>query len=478
MKHICYLLLFILSCSFVLEKNTDDKKSNHDKLYTVDELKADFSFMRRKLEKRDPNLYLYTSKNRIDNVFDSLYNSITSPMTSLEFYKLLSELRCEIRDGHTHANLNRESLKSFFNKDSLFLPYLFYFSGNKLYTGRRFIPDTLISDGTEIIRVNGLSSQEIVNRLLKYTTHDGRNVTGSIYDLNSNFIDFYNVFIGRYSLYEITYVGADSTEKTATIKAQPLDTIRRYSKLYYYTSKSKANPWKAIDLKIDTAQHTAILKIRTFESKFPGKRFHRHFRHELRKVLSSIQKNDIQHLILDVRGNGGGFSGSSKYLLKHLIDHRFSVTERCYRVNRKKYADVQHRNRPQRFIDIGIGLLRPASCVFSGDVFVLIDGGCFSATSLVSACLRYYHRAVFIGEETGGCEYAQGGYFMKSSFKLPHTGIVFSMTNSMSVGKTDLPNTELGVKPDYLVPLTINDILKKKDPVMDFAKDLIASGKK
>ncbi|HET6991493.1 MAG TPA: S41 family peptidase, partial [Bacteroidia bacterium] len=161
---------------------------------------------------------------------------------------------------------------------------------------------------------------------------------------------------------------------------------------------------------------------------------------------------------------------------KHLIDHEFSITERCYRVKRK-YPDADHRIRPQRFSDIGVGRLHPAAHVFSGDIYVLIDGGSFSATCLASACLHYYHRAVFIGEETGGCEYAQGGYFVKSSFELPHTHLRFSMTNSMSVGKTDMINTSLGVKPDYFVPLTIDDILKQRDPAMDFAKRLIAEKK-
>lgn len=39
---------------------------------------------------------------------------------------------------------------------------------------------------------------------------------------------------------------------------------------------------------------------------------------------------------------------------------------------------------------------------FNGEVYVLINGGSFSATTLLAANLKSSGRAVFVGEETGG----------------------------------------------------------------------------
>ena len=70
-------------------------------LYSVNELKADFQFLRTTIEKTHPNLYLYTSKAEFKSFFDSLYNSITTSLTELEFYNLITLLNLKIRDGHT-----------------------------------------------------------------------------------------------------------------------------------------------------------------------------------------------------------------------------------------------------------------------------------------------------------------------------------------------------------------------------------------
>ena len=37
-----------------------------------------------------------------------------------------------------------------------------------------------------------------------------------------------------------------------------------------------------------------------------------------------------------------------------------------------------------------------------GELLVLINGGSFSSTAILCACLRRDQRALFIGEETGG----------------------------------------------------------------------------
>jgi hypothetical protein len=56
---------FIVAITFALPGIC--QRNNYDSVhhYSVDELKSDFQFLRTKLEKTHPNLYLYTSKRGI-----------------------------------------------------------------------------------------------------------------------------------------------------------------------------------------------------------------------------------------------------------------------------------------------------------------------------------------------------------------------------------------------------------------------------
>src|ERR1051325_1265081 len=70
-------------------------------LYSIAELQKDFKFLRAKLGRTHPNLYLYTPKVKFDLFFDSLYSCITKPMRDFEFYQLITLLNSKIKDGHT-----------------------------------------------------------------------------------------------------------------------------------------------------------------------------------------------------------------------------------------------------------------------------------------------------------------------------------------------------------------------------------------
>jgi C-terminal processing protease CtpA/Prc len=49
-----------------------------------------------------------------------------------------------------------------------------------------------------------------------------------------------------------------------------------------------------------------------------------------------------------------------------------------------------------------VGVHAPSENHFDGRLYVLIDGGSFSASADFSATVDVYKRATFIGEETGG----------------------------------------------------------------------------
>lgn len=67
---------------------------------------------------------------------------------------------------------------------------------------------------------------------------------------------------------------------------------------------------------------------------------------------------------------------------------------------------------------------KPNKSAFHGKVFVLINGGSFSASSIITAKLKNDKRATLVGEETGGAnDGTVAGFY--SYQKLPNSEIRF-----------------------------------------------------
>jgi C-terminal processing protease CtpA/Prc len=109
---------------------------------------------------------------------------------------------------------------------------------------------------------------------------------------------------------------------------------------------------------------------------------------------------------------------------------------------------------------------------FKGKVYVLINGGSFSASALVSAYLKYKQKAVFIGEETGGakegCNAGVTPYYV-----LPHTKVKLRMPAFRIVHDVSPWISGRGIMPDYEVEYGIKDIFAKKDLELIKVKELL-----
>ena len=119
-----------------------------------------------------------------------------------------------------------------------------------------------------------------------------------------------------------------------------------------------------------------------------------------------------------------------------------------------------------------IGKVIPARPIYTGKVYVLMNGYSASATGELIGHLKNINRAVFIGEEAGGNPVIfTGGQTLPVD--LPHTHVVGYLPLSLNEMNVKLKNTGHGVLPDYKIKRTIKDILQEKDVEMEFVMDLI-----
>jgi len=135
-------------------------------------------------------------------------------------------------------------------------------------------------------------------------------------------------------------------------------------------------PVFSIDAAYMAAKHIGYIKLNRFAASSPR---------EFREAVLKLKKKGMHKLILDLKGNGGGYLGSAIQLAdEFLTDHKMIV----YTENRD-----HHRERAQA---------TARGNFEEGQVVVLVDETSASASEILSGALQDWDRAVIIGRRTFG----------------------------------------------------------------------------
>ena len=100
-----------------------------------------------------------------------------------------------------------------------------------------------------------------------------------------------------------------------------------------------------------------------------------------------------------------------------------------------------------------MGLMRPQPQAFKGQLYVLINGGSFSNSGIVSSALQHYNRAIFIGEESGGNKNIIAAY--EKSIVLPNTRIKVDVPTRQFEIRERAKNTGHGTIPNTIIKPSI-----------------------
>lgn len=456
-RKIITILIVLIIFVDVTFGQTDNKT---EQVIPVTDLKSDLKYFKNKLEKLHPNLYLYNTKSRIDFIFDSLESSINEPLTELEFYRHLTIISSVIKDGHTII-LPGEKITDHHNRNSKFLPYHFAVMNGRLFVDQVCTKDNSIKEGTEIISINKLSSAEILNILMERQVRDGNNLTYPSWILNNYFREYYSYIFGHPEKYEIVY-NTNGHVVTSTINALPKDSIYLYRKQRYPGRSFIKEANDGIKLSIEKENNYSILTIKSFENSILKKEYKQNFERTVSDFFEKISNNKIENLVLDLRNNQGGDIENGVILLSYLLDKPFTVVQDYLCVEN---AELVHCNGPS------LGDHKPRQNNFKGKLFALINGGSFSNSGIVAACLQANNRAVFVGEETGGNDHALAGFI--KALSLPNTNIRIELPTRQFLISDITPNTGHGIFPAHVIKPLLADILDGKDTEMNYTIGLI-----
>jgi len=166
-----------------------------------------------------------------------------------------------------------------------------------------------------------------------------------------------------------------------------------------------------------------------------------------RKAADQFKASGVKAVILDMRGNGGGYLSAARDVASLWLEDKIVVTERA----NNKIIDTlrSDNNAPLKGIK----------------TIVLVDGGSASASEIVAGALADNGAATLVGTKTFGKGSVQIVEDVRSGGKIKITVAKWYTPNGKNI-------TKEGLTPSVSVELTPEDVNANRDPQKDKALEL------
>lgn len=457
-KKLLALLIFFLA----LQVNGQDFR------FSKQQIQTDLNFLELQLLKFQPNLYVYSSKKEIDSSFQNLKNTIPDSLTKTQSYNLISSTCTIVKDGHYNVRPDKQAISELYTVSKL-LPLDIYWIDENAYIIRNY-SDLDIQIGSRILSIEGVKTTTIRETILNGVLRDGNNKTYPNWILNNYLRAYYLFHFGTSDDYEITFERDMKEPEVVRINGLTYQELNNFRKAKYPEYFQNLEEEKGLHLKINKDKNTAILTIKSFENKMLKKEYNQKFRKTIRTYFKTIEEQEIGNLIIDIRGNQGGEVTNGIFLLKHLMAESFQAVQGFTKVDKKQYDSPNKRNKSVRGgVD---GFHKPFKTSYQGHLYLLVNGGSFSCSGIVSQVLKQTKRGVLIGAETGGSAYTVVGAPNKEII-LPNTQIQITIPLRQFILQEYEGKKKTGVMPDKIITPTILDIINNKDTESNFTLEMI-----
>jgi len=491
LAYVCFVLFVtgLIGCSASRQAFDPQHK------YTKNQLQKDYTVFRKVLEESHPSLYWFTPKDSMDYYFEDGFRHLNDSMTETQFRNILSYVISKIHCGHTAVKYSKQYNKYLDTANIKIFPLSFKVWGDSMAIVANINrKDSILKFGTMVTAIDGYSTRQLTDSFMNYISGDGNSINGKYQSLSNGgaFGSLYRNVMGLKDQVSVTYIDSTGTEQTVSVPVfdpSLKDTTKKMAGINRPTTRPPKEstrsllPFSSRYVQIDTTLSSAYMTVHTFAR---GNKLRSFFR----QVFRELDHRNIQHLVVDVRTNGGGDAGISTLLTRYLADKKFKLADSLYAIRKSshyhKYISwqpfywslmqfVTHKERDglYHFGYFERHYFHPKKRHhFNGDVYLVTGGNSFSATTLFVKSLQGQQNVKVIGEETGGGAYGNSAW-MIPDVTLPNTKVRFRLPKFRLVMDKNLVKDGRGIIPDIQVSPTRETIRRGIDPKAAVIRRLI-----
>jgi len=266
--------------------------SGREVVFPKEELQEDFRQLRKTLQDSHCCLYEYTSKERMDELFDRQYTLIDRDMKPHEFYKILTPITSAIGCMHSAVWMPDEYWD--IGPENLFPLQVRLIEEYLVVTGH-YGDSIQVPSGSVILKINDRPIDEIISEMLANISADAMNPQFRRAQIEQRFPLLYARRFGFPEEFEIEYaLPGRKTRVTGFLESANIESVRSV-----VFANFRQPP---LEFTLLEDRSTAVLPIRTF-SYYDRVDYFTDF---LDSCFAVLREKEIGNLILDLRENDGG----------------------------------------------------------------------------------------------------------------------------------------------------------------------------
>lgn len=469
-------------------------------------LLQDFELIKTMLLEVHPGLYRYNDEASIQKGLAELKEAFSSPITHGEAYLAISKMLASLQCGHTFASFFNQNglIKSVIHWQQDKVPFTFRWVEDRMIVQYDATQDQVLPKGTEILQINGYSTQEILAGLMPYVSSDGAGRAARVAQLEVQGFDFrYDAFDVFHPLVfplekpelklEVKRVGETQAEEMVL---PAITSAERYRTLVnrYSTFPKDRNAMLSYEIK---EGGVGVLSLGSF-GLMGWKRLTKDYKQFYQEAFTAFAKNKVKHLIIDIRDNMGGNDEMKDELATYFDVDRFIDNSREGRTRYLQFPEslktyIQSWGNPW-YYDLSPDkpeqedgyYIFPRShsvnqknkkkpAVFKGEVYLLTSPRNGSLAYYLAKDFKTFEIGTSVGQETdGNLRGINGGQIL--FLRLPNSGIEIDFPVMGDFSLSPQPNE--GVKPDILVQPSLEDAQLGIDTEMEYVLQLISKGQR
>lgn len=449
-------------------------------------------------EQANSGLYAYRSRKQIDSIYQKAEEAAANSKNIFDFYKVIAGVTDFEGSCHNYTDLPNQA-SYYWAQKAEYLPLTLKNIDGRLLQDSK---DNKIPLAAEIISINGISAKEMINRLSHYYFSDGYSMPyKETRGFEKGMLDKFYIEFGTHKQYVINYQWNGQIH-VVTLPGISLDAFKKLQESRYSLGFEKELIAEKYRLSKED-DHIYRLSIRGFDfatdEKDPA---YKKFSIFLDQMMDTLEREKIENLIIDLRGNTGGSGALYQKVFTYLTQRPFRDSHYAYTsfnevpmaekliitplflangVNDKSglnnYLKEHYPKQAQGryyWADDKNPLILPNEKTFKGQIYLLADERVASAASHLASLIKSYTNAIVIGKETVGGYYEHNGHF-PVVYELPNTGIQtgFSIVHVIQDAR-NLPDQKKGqgIIPDYEIRITNQEFVAQSDVYLKKALEL------